>query len=108
MNEGNDGGADDISTECLKALDESGLDIITDLFNRIYDSGYIPDKMNKSIFVTIPEKPNAQECSEHRTISLMSHLMKLLLRIILERISEKIENEISDCQSGFRPRMGTR
>ena len=68
----------------------------------------IPDEMNKSIFVTIPKKPNAQECSEHHTISLMSHLMKLLLRIILERISEKIENEISDCQSGFRPRMGTR
>ena len=81
----------------LGALDESGLDIITYLFNRIYDSGYIPDEMNKSIFVTIPKKPNAQDCSEHRTISLMSHPMKLLLRIILERKSERIEKEISDC-----------
>ena len=69
----------------------------TELLICLIASMMIPDEMNKSIFVTIPKKPNAQECSEHRTISLMSHLMKLLLRIILERKSERIEKEISDC-----------
>ena len=42
------------------------------------------------------------ECSDYRTISLMSHLLKLILRMIMERCQRKIDGEISENQSGFR------
>ena len=108
MRDGKACGVDGISTECLKALNDTSVEVLMDLCNKIYQSGYIPEDMMKSIFVTLPKKPNALNCSEHRTISLMSHVMKLLLKIILNRNDHRIEKEISSCQSGFRPGMGTR
>ena len=108
MKDGKATGIDEIPTECLKALSAESLSILTELCNKIYSSGYIPDDLLHSVFIKLPKKPNALECSEHRTIALMGHVMKLLLKIILERNEEKIEREIGDCQSGFRPKMGTR
>jgi len=59
-------------------------------------------------YITIPKKPKALECSDFRTISLMSHGMKDLLKIILDRNEKKLEAEISENQSGSRPGKGTR
>ena len=64
-------------------LNTTSLKILTDLFNKIYKTGYIPNDLAQSIFITIPKKPKALECSDFRTISLMSHVMKALLKIIL-------------------------
>lgn len=64
--------------------------------------------MLKSIFITLPKSPGTVECSNHRTISLMSHVLKILLKIILERIRNKIKPEISDVQYGFVKDKGTR
>ena len=90
------------------ALDEHNLDMITDLCNAIYNSGYIPTDMKESIFITIPKKPKAQNCTDYRTICLMSHITKLLLKIIQQRTMNKIDQEVSRLQSGFRIGMGTR
>ena len=59
-------------------------------------------------YITIPKKPKALECSDFRTISLMSHGMKDLLKIILDHNEKKLEAEISENQSGFQPGKGTR
>ena len=99
---------DEIPTECLKALDISLMEIWTDLFYKIYKIGYIPNDLAQSIFITIPKKPKALECSDFGTISLMSHVMKALLKIILDSNEKKLEAEISENQSGFRPGKGTR
>ena len=101
-------GPDDIPAEAIKALDEANMDIITKLCNIIYNSGRLPTEMMHSIFITIPKKPKAQNCTDFRTISLMSHITKLLLKIIQQRIIGKIEGEISSYQSGFRQGTGTR
>ena len=87
-------GVDGIDTECIKALDGISLRILTDLCNRVYKSGPIPVEMMNSVFITLPKKQKATDCTEFRTISLMSHVMKLLLRIILNRVDNKIEGEI--------------
>ena len=73
-------GPDGLSTEALKALDDQNVDMITDLCNTIYNSGKIPTDLKHSVFVTIPKKSRAQDCSSFRTISLMSHVTKLLLK----------------------------
>ncbi|GFS25422.1 endonuclease-reverse transcriptase [Elysia marginata] len=64
--------------------------------------------MCKSVFLMLPKKEGATECSLHRTISLMSHLTKLLLRIIMIRIRGKLRPEISNNQFGFVEDRGTR
>ena len=64
--------------------------------------------MNESIIVTLPEKPKATMCTEYRTLSLMTHLLKMILHVILMRNRQKIENEISELKSGFMAGKGTR
>ena len=108
MKIGKAAGEDGVTTEMLKALDDTGLKELTKLCNLIYESGKIPEDLLKSVFVTLLKKPKATKCNEYRTISLMSHVAKLLLRIIMERIKNKIEDEISDNQNGFRKGKGTR
>ncbi len=92
----------------MKALDAKGLEMITALINKIYQSGEIPKDLKHSQFITIPKKCNATECADHRTISLMSHVTKIMLSIIIQRNARTVEQEIDDTQSGFRPGMGTR
>jgi len=101
-------GPDDIPIEALMASSEDITDLITNLCNIIYNSGYIPMEMRKSVFLQIPKKPKAQNCTDFRTISLMSHVTKLLLKIIQIRIKYRRDKEISKLQSGFRPGKGTR
>ena len=108
MKNGKASGIDEIKTEHLKALNEDGLNKLTEICNEIYNTGYIPKELRHSLFITIPKKKNAQLCSEHRTISLMSHITKIILGIIIDRNRDKIDGEISDSQSGFRPGIGTR
>ena len=71
-------------------------------------SGYIPDDFRRSIYIAIPKKPSANECKDHRTISLMPHAMTLLLKIIQRRIRSKLEIEIAEEQFGFSNGIGTR
>ena len=87
-----------ITSEIIKALDETGVKIIHKLVNDIYKTGVIPTSMNESLFIRLPKKPKA---TEYRTLSLMSHVLKVILKVILLRNKQKIENEISNLQSGF-------
>lgn len=101
-------GPDEIPTEILKLLRENGLQLLVSLFNSIYDRGVIPSDWLKSIFITIPKRSNAKECSDHRMISLMSHVLKLFLRVLHNRMYKKLEQHISATQFGFRNGLGTR
>ena len=92
----------------ITALDEAGIDLVHRLVSKTYDTGDIPEDMLKSVFVTLPKKPNTLDCDQHRTISLMSHTLKLLLKIILERCRSKFRPEIPQQQYGFMPDRGTR
>ncbi len=92
----------------LKALEKESLETLTEMCNNIYNTGHIPEDFRQSIFVTIPKKVKALDCTDFRTISLMSHVVKMLLRIILERIKNKINREVGKEQCGFRPSSGTR
>ncbi|GFS11224.1 endonuclease-reverse transcriptase [Elysia marginata] len=96
---------DGINTEMLKALGDFGIEVLTDLCNCMYSTAYIPEGLKTSVFILLPKKPKATDCSDYRTISLMCHILKF---IIMRRMSQKIESEISDRQTGFRKNSGTR
>ena len=101
-------GPDGIVVEMIEALEDFGIDTMTEIINEIYDSGTIPEDLSKSIFIALPKKHNATECELHRTISLMSHVIKMILRIIMWRARKNIKPEIGKEQCGFMKDTGTR
>ncbi|NNK27532.1 MAG: RNA-directed DNA polymerase, partial [Flavobacteriaceae bacterium] len=101
-------GIDGIVVEHLKAMNEENISIVVKICNDIYNTGNIPKDLKHSIFVTLPKKPKADTCTEYRTISLMSHLIKVILKVIIKRNETKIEKHIGITQSGFRSQVGTR
>ena len=66
-------------------------------------------KMERSVFVPIPKKGNAKECSNYRTIVLILHASKIMLKILQARFQQYMKNrERPDVQAGFRKGRGTR
>ena len=84
-----------VVTEMLSALSDTGVNVLHTLANKIYDSKEIPNDMLKSVCIALPKKPNTLECDQPRTISLMSHTLKLLLKVVLEQCRSKIRPEIA-------------
>ena len=64
--------------------------------------------LEKSVFIPIPKKGNAKECSNYRTVALISHASKVMLKILQARLQQYVNRELSDVQAGFRKGRGTR
>ena len=64
--------------------------------------------LEKSVFIPIPKKGNAKECSNYRTIALISHASKVMLKILQARLQQYVNHEFPDVQAGFRKGRGTR
>ena len=64
--------------------------------------------MERSVFIPIPKKGNAKECSNYRTIVLISHASKVMLKILQARFQQYVNCEIPDVQADFRKGRGTR
>ena len=64
--------------------------------------------LKKSVFIPIPKKGNAKECSNYCTIALMSHASEVMLKILQTRLQQYMNHEIPDVQAGFRKGRGTR
>ena len=65
-------------------------------------------RTGKSVFIPIPKKGNAKECSNHHTIALISHNSKVMLKISQARLQQYVNRELPDVQAGFRKGRGTR
>ena len=61
-----------------------------------------------SVFIPIPKKGNAKECSNYRTTALISHASKVMLKILQDRLQQYVNHELPDVQAGFRKGRGTR
>ena len=69
-------------------------------------SGHTTGK--RSVFIPIPKKGNAKECSNYHTVGLISHASKVMLKILQARLQQYMNCEIPDVQAGFRKGQGTR
>ena len=67
-----------------------------------------PQDWKRSVFIPIPKKGNAKECSNYCTIALTSHTSKVLLNILQARIQQYMNHELPDIQAEFRKGRGTR
>ena len=61
-----------------------------------------------SVFIPTPKKGNAKECSNYRTIALISHASKVMLKILQAMLQQFVNHELPDVQAGFRKGRGTR
>ena len=61
-----------------------------------------------SVFIPIPKKGNAKECSNYCTIALISHTSRVMLKILKAELEQYVNHELSDVQAGFRKGRGTR
>ena len=64
--------------------------------------------LERSVFIPIPKKGNAKECSNYHTIALISHASKVMLIILQARLHQYVNGELPDVQAGFRKGRGTR
>ena len=67
-----------------------------------------PQDRKSSVFITIPKKGNAKECSNYHTIAFISHTSKVMLKILQTRLQQYLNHECPEVQAGFRKGRGTR
>ena len=67
-----------------------------------------PQDWKRSVFIPIPKKANAKECSNYCTIALISHASEVMLKILQARLQQYMNHKLTDVQAGFRKSRGTR
>ena len=75
---------------------------------QIYKTQQVPQDWKRSIFILIPKKGNAKECSNYCTTALVSHAGKIMLKILRARLQQYVNRELPDVQASFRKGRGTR
>ena len=75
---------------------------------QIWETQHWPQGWKRSVFIPVPKKGNAKECSNYRTIALISHASKVMLKILQPRLQQYMNRELPDVQAGFRKGRGTR
>ena len=71
------------------------------------ENSVVATELERSVFIPIPKKGNAKECSNYCTIALISHASKVMLKILQARIQQYVNRELPDVQAGFREDSGT-
>ena len=72
------------------------------------ENSAVATRLEKVIFILIPKKGNAKECSNYHTIALISHASKVMLKILQARFPQHVNHELPDVQAGFRKGRRTR
>ena len=83
------------------------IDVLTEIYNRIWRTGEWPTPWTQSLIITLPKKGNLQLCQNYRTISLISHSSKVMLKNILNRLKPQAKEIIAEEQAGFRAGRST-
>ena len=78
------------------------------MLQQIWKTQQWPQDWKRSVFIAIPKKGNAKECSNYHTIALISHASKVMLKILQARLQQYVNRELLDVQTGFRKGRGTR
>ena len=101
-------GGDGIPVELFQILKDDTVKVMHSIFQQIWKTQQWPQNWKRSVFIPIPKKGNAKECSNYCTIALISHASKVMFKILQARLQQYVIHEISDAQAGFRKGRGTR
>ena len=95
-------GGDGIPVELFQILKDDAVKVLHSICQQIWNTQQWPQDWKRSVFILIPKKGNAKECSNYRTIALISHASKVRLKILQARLQQYVGYELPDVQAGFR------
>ena len=101
-------GGDEISVELFQILKDDAVKVQHSICQQIWKMQQWPQDWKRSVFIPIPNKGNAKECSNYCTIVIISHTSKVILKIPQARLQQYVNSELSDVQAGFRKGRATR
>jgi len=101
-------GADGIPVELFQILNEYAVKVLHSIRQQIWKTQQWPQDWKRSVFIPIPKKVNAKECSNYHTIALISHASKVMLEILQARLQQYVNRELPKLQAAFRKGRGTR
>ena len=99
---------DGIPVEFIQVLKDGAVKLLHSICWQIWNPQHYPRDWKMSIFIPIPKKSNAKECSNYHTIAFISHAIKVILKILQARLQQYVNHELPDVQAGFRKGRGTR
>ena len=94
--------------ELFQILKDDAVKVLHSICQQIWKTQQWPQDWKRSVSISIPKKGNAKECSNYRTIALISHASKVMLKILQARLQQYVKRELPDVQAGFRKARGTR
>ena len=97
-----------IPVELLQTLKDDAVKVLHSICQQIWKTQQYPQDWKRSIFIPTPWKGNDKECSNYRTIALISHTSKIMLKILQARLQQYMNHELPDVQTEFRKGRGTR
>ena len=101
-------GGDGIPVELFQILKDDAVKVLHSICKQIWKTQQWPQDWKMSVFIPIPKKGNAKECSNYHTNTLISQARKLMLKLLPARLQQYMNHEIPDVQTGFRKGTGTK
>uniref|UniRef100_A0A670KEC7 Reverse transcriptase domain-containing protein n=1 Tax=Podarcis muralis TaxID=64176 RepID=A0A670KEC7_PODMU len=101
-------GSDGIPAELLKILKDDAVKVLHSICQQVWKTQQWPEDWRRSVYIPIPKNGSAKECSNYRTIALISHASKVMLKILQGRLKQYVDRELPEVQAGFRRGRGTR
>ena len=99
-------GGDGIPVELFQIFKDDAVKVLHSIRQQIWKTQQWPQDWKRSVFIPVPKKGNAEECSNYHTIALISHASKVMLKILQARLQQYMNCEIPDVQAGFRKGRG--
>ena len=81
-------GGDGIPVELFQILKDDAVEMLHSICQQIWKPQQWPQDGNRSVFIPVPKKGNAKECSNYCTIALISHTRKIMLKILQGRLQQ--------------------
>ena len=101
-------GGDEIPVELFQILKDDAVKVLHSICQQSWKTQQWPQDWKRSVFISIPKKGNAKECSNYHTTALILHASKIMLKIVQARLQQYVNCELPDVQVGFRKGRGTR
>ena len=101
-------GGDGIPVELFQILKDDAVKVLHSICQQIWKTSQWPQDQKRSVFIPVPKKGKAKECSNYRTIALISHASKVMLKILQARLQQNVNRELPDVQAVFRKGRGAR
>ena len=87
-------GGDGIPAKLFQILKDDAVKVMHSVCQQIWEIQQWPQDLKRSVFIPVPKKGNAKECSNYQTIAIISHASKVMLKILQARLQQYVNREL--------------